>query len=509
MSVQATPSAVLESVILKTLHAHSFSRSSLQASSILADILSRFLTILSSTCGKYAEHAGRPTPTVHDALWALDELGMSMDELSAYCSSEGLELGRYVARSAKRSEELQEYNVYLMDGLESSKDRAIPLVYAPLPEYDLPDEDDEESEDEDMKMAPLLNGHTHPMPPPPSHWNEKYPHVPSFLPPFPHENSKEVQKPPSPSVPHPVKVERPPSPLPQHVSSTAIPDYITQVSYSQSTLASQPEWHLPSHPPSGPPIRNSSSQTPSTHPSLIAAYHHILTQPPPHTTSVNPSKHKISMALLSQTQENSRWTAPDSLYSSVTPCPPRVTPIGPTYAVPLTALQDNRAGKDEAKEPEKRFPYPPTPPRPVFTNERSIFLASRHASRIPDLARQVLPGSVYIRTTRLAHPPALQRGTQKLHYGPGVNAPWNANSGTLVGAGTPTSHPNKDPDASGSQNGKEVSSNVLPDAQLFATWEYDAKHYQEALPVGRRSRVGTFSSPSVALSLGGRPGKSG
>lgn len=100
---------LLESATQRTLHAHSFSRSSSQASSVLTDLLSRYLTLLTSTCAKYAQHAGRTGLTVHDAIGALNELGVGVDELSDYCATEGKELNRYALYSARRVEDLHEF----------------------------------------------------------------------------------------------------------------------------------------------------------------------------------------------------------------------------------------------------------------------------------------------------------------------------------------------------------------------------------------------------------------
>jgi histone H3/H4 len=100
---------LLETVILKTLHAHSFTRSSSQASLALTDLLSRYLLLLATTCSQYAQHAGRLNITVRDAMSVLDELGVSMDELHEYCGTEGDELARYSGHCAKRQEELGEF----------------------------------------------------------------------------------------------------------------------------------------------------------------------------------------------------------------------------------------------------------------------------------------------------------------------------------------------------------------------------------------------------------------
>jgi len=99
---------ILESSTYRTLHAHNFSRSSSQASLVLTDLLSRYLSLLTSSCAKYAQHAGRLNLTVKDALSALDEMGVNVDELSAYCRSEGRELGRYAVQTARRLEDLKE-----------------------------------------------------------------------------------------------------------------------------------------------------------------------------------------------------------------------------------------------------------------------------------------------------------------------------------------------------------------------------------------------------------------
>jgi histone H3/H4 len=100
---------LLESATHRTLHAHSFSRASSQASHILTDLLSRYLTLLSSTCAKYAHHTGRTGLSAKDAIGALNELGLSLEELSDYCSSEGRELGRYALHSTRRAEDMNEF----------------------------------------------------------------------------------------------------------------------------------------------------------------------------------------------------------------------------------------------------------------------------------------------------------------------------------------------------------------------------------------------------------------
>lgn len=107
--MDAKAKVVLESAVHRTLHAHAFSRSSSQASLVLTDLLSRYLALLASTCAKYAQHAGRTELTPQDALCALDEMGLNMEEVGEFCSAEAVELGRYAANTARRVEELKDF----------------------------------------------------------------------------------------------------------------------------------------------------------------------------------------------------------------------------------------------------------------------------------------------------------------------------------------------------------------------------------------------------------------
>ena len=97
---------ILETTTIKTLHAHGFAKSSTQANLVLADVLSRYLTHLSTTAAKYAEHAGRRTLTARDVVEAFGELGTSVEELKEYCAAEARDMARYAVHSAKRVEDL-------------------------------------------------------------------------------------------------------------------------------------------------------------------------------------------------------------------------------------------------------------------------------------------------------------------------------------------------------------------------------------------------------------------
>lgn len=100
---------LLESATYKTLHAVGFSRSTTQTTTVLTDLLSRYLTLLTSTAAKYANHAERTRLTPQDAISALEELGVDLEELTDFGKAEGLELNRYAISSIRRIEDLHEF----------------------------------------------------------------------------------------------------------------------------------------------------------------------------------------------------------------------------------------------------------------------------------------------------------------------------------------------------------------------------------------------------------------
>jgi hypothetical protein len=265
-------------------------------------------------------------------------------------------------------------------GLRQDRDDVINLHYAPLHHLPEPEESEEEELEEYIEEQPdqvisAADGR--------------------FLPPFPSNESPEAQAIPPPQLPptQPLKVDKPPIPLSGSLTTTSAFDYLTRVPYSQSTLSSTPEWHLPLPPPPQHPQANVRRlATPQTQQALIAAYHHVLTHPPaPNANIANPPRHKVAMALLTLTQTSSRWDVADTLYSSVAPCPPRVAAIAPTYPIPITSgnSTDLKAGKEDDRDRK----LPPAFSRPVSATERLTPLASQQPSRIPDLARLVLPVS--------------------------------------------------------------------------------------------------------------------
>jgi hypothetical protein len=84
----------------------------------------------------------------------------------------------------------------------------------------------------------------------------------------------------------------------------------------------------------------------------------------------------------------------------------------------------------------------------------------------------------------------LTRGTQKLTYGPAINAPWNSSLQPLatpaggVGPTLANGATGKDDATTKGKDGKD-SAPKIPDARLYATWDYEQKHFWEPLPLGR------------------------
>ena len=106
--MDSAANALLESVTQKALYAYNFNRASTQASHVLTDLLARYVSLLTSTCARYAEHAGRTFIAVPDAILALDEPGVSVEELRDYAQGDGREmlLEGFTTLTSRRAEEL-------------------------------------------------------------------------------------------------------------------------------------------------------------------------------------------------------------------------------------------------------------------------------------------------------------------------------------------------------------------------------------------------------------------
>ncbi|KAJ7767467.1 hypothetical protein DFH07DRAFT_915704 [Mycena maculata] len=477
---------LLEAATHRTLHGAAFSRASTQASAVLTDLLARYMTLLAATSAKYAQHAGRTTVTCTDALEALDDLGVGMQDLVDYVP-EAKELARYALYSARRVEELHEFKAHLG---KNAREGAVLLEYAPYEGEDFLEDEDEdaEGEDEEMEMEMDVDG------PPLKRqrtldWDG---HIPTFLPPFPSvtETNPESPRAESPApLPPPLQPSSGPAPAPAvpalqlAATSTSAADYFLQIPYEQSSLADVSQWHLPGPRPPPPPATGTTA-TPSQAMSaaknpelaLYRAFHHILSHPTRAPAAATPARHRVAMALLTQTQLVPRWDVPDTMYAASAPAAPRAWPIVPTFAVPVSS---------KAGEPPAQRRFPPTQ-RTIASPAPLAPLVGSQGSRLPELARRVLPPPIYARVTRLTHPSVLARGPKLLTYGPGVPAPWNSPAtANGVGAGA---------DGEGAKE-RDAREARIPDARMYATWEYETKDFKSVM---RRPRMQAPPPPSLA-----------
>jgi len=238
---------------------------------------------------------------------------------------------------------------------------------------------------------------------PRTEWNAPA-HIPDFFPPFP--VPKEHSEPPSrentpAALPTLLRMQEALSPLPQVSTTTSSADYLTPVPYTSSSLSSTPVWHLPQPPtsfdlPSQPPRL----ATPQIQPSLLGAYHHILTNPPPpHGNAGNPARHRVALALLTQTENHPRWEPADTLFGLSSPNAPRVSTMPPSHPIakqpPINASGD--PGKPDAKGEEiNKIPLPSISHFPVTAQEHIAPSMSTQGSRLSEVSRSVLPVCFYL-----------------------------------------------------------------------------------------------------------------
>ncbi|CED82832.1 Bromodomain transcription factor [Phaffia rhodozyma] len=79
----ALPLHILRLIALHHLAQHGFSASHAQASLALTDVLARFLSLLSSESGSFAESAGRTQVSLQDGIACVESLGISVGDLEA------------------------------------------------------------------------------------------------------------------------------------------------------------------------------------------------------------------------------------------------------------------------------------------------------------------------------------------------------------------------------------------------------------------------------------------
>ncbi|KIY47643.1 hypothetical protein FISHEDRAFT_74447 [Fistulina hepatica ATCC 64428] len=513
---------LVETSVHRILHAYSFSRASSVATASLGDLFSRYLLLLASTCSNYAQHAGRPHLTIYDALKAFEELGVSLDELTDYAHTDAADVvkANYNYASERRVADLTEMRAYLDDGIPQGVNDAIPLVYATY------DDNEENYSSNEEDLSPSASPIASPSSPRKrlrrDDWNTPD-YIPDFLPPFPHNDHG-----PSPdAVPPEVEVnvtsaplEAGPSAPARHEESTAgLPtmttasttsDYLTPVPYEQSSLSRLPESHLPVRPSHIRSRLRPTLQEGFLKPemSLLTAYHHILVTAPKSqtpTSNYTPGRHKTLLALLTLiSQQNPRFELADTLYAAVAPCLPRVSTVGATHPIVL----GNSGPKD--------FKFPTVMRRSIAGADSGgiASLVSMQESRLHSLARAVLNPALQTRTTKLTHPSLLKLPSgRELVYGNGIPAPWNRPPGSapiktpvkienkgkgkgkaVAKSKTTSKRPRDDDDYDydddedddliyRDEEEEDAPAQALPDAILWATWDWTKKDYRHPLPV--------------------------
>jgi histone H3/H4 len=93
-SLQSAVHPHLHFTTLQVLSASSFNRASSSATNVLTDLLSRYLDLLALTCSQYAQHAGRTSANLYDALAALEEVGVDVNELMDWSKTEAAEFDK-------------------------------------------------------------------------------------------------------------------------------------------------------------------------------------------------------------------------------------------------------------------------------------------------------------------------------------------------------------------------------------------------------------------------------
>ncbi|KAG9011425.1 hypothetical protein FRB94_008496 [Tulasnella sp. JGI-2019a] len=323
-------------------------------------------------------------------------------------------------------------------------------------------------------------------------------HIPEFLPPFPGEAQSTVTDKPI-GAPNPTRR----APLPLRPTTTSKSSYTKSITYNQSSLASQ--WDVPAESTIIP--RKSTKRTASQYSSLqplILAYNVLQTDTQPAT---NPSRLRVAHHLASDSP--ARYTAPDTMYGATTPSnsnPLRLPAPLPTHGVSI----------DPSIELSTPLPQPPN--KIVSDDLTAIDLSTPHLHpNLIGLAKSILPPHLYSRVTESVPPPALRppaapgasnnpdvpRPPPLVYHTP-ILAPWNATDPSVEDLRRKDLNKKGSLGCSGSGVGKK-----LPDANLFATWDWTTKNPDEPL-VARRGRLLAYATSSslgagAAVAIGNSP----
>ncbi|KAG9019417.1 hypothetical protein FRB90_002569 [Tulasnella sp. 427] len=349
-----------------------------------------------------------------------------------------------------------------------------------------------------------------------SSWNPPE-HIPDFLPPFPgaftqSSTSENAQKHQGAAALGPITTSPkqsvqpvPPArriPLPLRPAITSKSTYTKSIKYGQSSIAGRPvdlpdqslwDQGVPPTPGQGNGIGSLKRKDgPSSLQPLIAAYHVLQADPQPAT---NPSRLRVAH-LLGRTAP-SRYTTADSLFTISSPPPPRFAPPMPTQAVSLPPEDGTGSFKSPA-------PLPKLGNKVISDGIREADDLSSPwmQSNLTPLTRSLLPPHLYSKVTQLPPPPPLRpsapgnAGASEpleplLYHRPSL-APWS----TAVDSDEAKKRVGRKPLI------RESGGKKLPDAQLFATWDWPTKNPEEPL-LAKRGRLGSYPTSSFVGGFAG------
>lgn len=473
----------LRTATLRIIRAHDFSRTSNTAVHALVDLLARFLDLVAGTTSEHAQLAGRTSANFYDALMALEEVGIDLDEIIQWRRMDGSMLSEYrrttqegiVGLSGEYSlqrrsgRDINDYSDALKVGKSSHHQQPVLFEYREvLEDVETPDSPALESlpsptlipstPDVDMNINTLSEPHSpdsdafSPAPqamlplPNMNAWTTLVSHHPhDHLPPWPGEAEIMVfDEDHHPSLPEQSARSLPfasgEQPFPavrsrrilrsQVNPHPLIPLYDEPVPYQTSANGHELFPLLPDH-----PHRDEAPPAPSTHPYLLIAMQ-TAQENANSGGSPNPARLVISSTLSAAAAM--RYNSSDSLFACSSPPPPRNLAPAPSYAVP-----------QNPQAPTVLLPPPqPRSIRSVISD--SLDPQPSHLStHMHALDERVVKAGVQERSTVLVPPTAFVENGKPLLYGRAVRAPWNK--------------PNGQPSRSDRPSG-------LTDALLFSTW---------------------------------------
>ncbi|KAJ1300631.1 hypothetical protein OPQ81_002283 [Rhizoctonia solani] len=506
--METTAHQHLHRATLRILHSHNFSSSSSLASHTLTTLYAQYLDLLARSFAAHSHHAGRTKPTWSDAVNVLSEVGVGIEELSAWLGTEAGEVGKKYVVAGRgpdterkgvlgvsswhangvgvsvgvgvedaRKKELISLDQHLSDGLVRGEP-GIQLVYAQLPSPAQSDNEDEEEDapyqvySPDSKPVALPPSPISRSPSPaskrtrPNGWTTSPPdHIPYFLPPFPTTDSSSAPI-PAPST----KLSRHKS-VPSISSTGAIP-------YVRSALAnaSLPPLEAPSR------IAPPKEIKPITIPSIalreaLSLHSNDPTPPfpfPQSTPGTNPARSKAARVLANAL--NQAFDASDSMFGAWGGVETSQN-HGQGLGVPMLVDQQGELvlGK-KGVDKVGALAISGVGGRVVPREEDIGSVMGYLNSAILPLAHTFLAPSVLHKTTRIVPPQPLRDSADAEKAQPMFYHTERAGI-------PPWCLPVPEADGGGGMAG---SGETLPEARLVPTWDWVAKDYESGL---RRAKV--------------------